>query len=99
MHQYSTRKQKEAITLHNDAQRLPIARHNSEIFNESTVNCHDVGNMDNICTTCGALMFKYEKHVRKLSQSDSITFSACCGNGNIRLPPLKDPPGVIGKPF
>ena len=40
-------------------------------------------------------MFKDEKHVGKLSQSDTITFSACCGNGNIKLPPLKDPPDLL----
>ena len=66
-----------------------------EVFNETTVNGHDVGNMDNICSACGALMFKDETHVGKLSQSDTITFSACCGNGNIKLPPLKDPPDLL----
>ena len=65
------------------------------VFNETTVNDHDVGNMDNICCACGALIFKDEKHVGKLSQSDTITFSACCGNGNIELPPLKDPPDLL----
>ena len=40
-------------------------------------------------------MFKDETHVGKLSQSDTITFSACCGNGNIKLPPLKDPPDLL----
>ena len=40
-------------------------------------------------------MFKDEKHVGKLSQSDTITFSACCGNGNIKLPPLKDPTDLL----
>ena len=65
-----------------------------EVFNETTVNGHDVGNMD-ICSACGALMFKDETHVGKLSQSDTITFSVCCGNGNIKLPPLKDPPDLL----
>ena len=40
-------------------------------------------------------MFKDEKHVGKLSQSDTITFSVCCGNGNMKLPPLKDPPDLL----
>ena len=40
-------------------------------------------------------MFKDEKHVGKLTQRHTITFSACCGNGNIRLPPLKDPPQLL----
>ena len=83
------------MTLHNHAQRLPVARQNMEVFNETTVNGHDVGNMDNICSACGALMFKDENHVGKLSQSATITFSACCGNGNIKLPPLKNPPDLL----
>ena len=65
-----------------------------EDLNETTVNCHDVGSMD-ICSACGALMFKDEKHVGKLSQSDTVTFSACCANGNVKLPPLKDPPDLL----
>ena len=60
-----SKEQPDKITLHNDAQRLPIARQNLEMFNETTVNCHDVGNMDNICPACGALMFKDEKYVGK----------------------------------
>ena len=40
-------------------------------------------------------MFKDEKYVGKLSQSDTITFNACCGNENIKLPPLKDPPDLL----
>ena len=91
MCQYRARKQPEAITVHNDAQRLPIARQNLEVFNKTTVNCHDVGIMDNICAACGALMFKDEKHVGKLSESDSIKLIACCGNGNIKPPPPKRP--------
>ena len=65
MHQYRVRKQQE--------EWLPIARQNLEDFNETTVNCHDVGSMDNICSACGALMFKDEKHVGKLSSHHSKT--------------------------
>ena len=91
MCQYRARKQPEQMTLHNHAQRLPVTRQNMEVFNETTANGHDVGNMDNICSACGTLMFKDENHVGKLSQSATITFSACCGNGNIKIPPLKNP--------
>ena len=90
MHQYRVRKQQE--------EWLPIVRQNLEDFNETTVNCHDVGSMDNICSACGALMFKDEKHVGKLSQSDTVTFSAYCASGNVKLPPLKDPPDLLKKP-
>ena len=71
--------------------RLPIARQNLQVFNESTVSVHNVGSMDNICSACGAFMYKDEKHIRKLTQSDTVTFSGCCGNGNIKLPPIKKP--------
>ena len=83
------------MTQNHHTLRLPVARQNMEVFNETTVNGHDVGNMDNICSACGALMFKDESHVGKLSQSATITFSACCGNGNIKLPPLKNPPDLL----
>ena len=95
MCQYRVRKQREEQTLHNNAQTLAIARQNLDFFNETIFSGHDVGDMDNICSACGALMFKDEKHVGKLSQSDTITFSACCGNGNIKLPPPRDPPNLL----
>ena len=50
---------------------------------------------DNICSTCGAFMFKDEKHIGKLTQSDTVTFSGCCGNGNFKLPPIKNPPALL----
>ena len=68
---------------------LSIARQNLQVFNESTVSVHNVGTMDNICSACGALMFKNEKHIGKLTQSDTVTFSRCCGNGNIKPPQSK----------
>ena len=34
--------------------KVAVARQNMEVFNETTVNGHDVGNMDNICSACGA---------------------------------------------
>ena len=51
--------------------RLPIARQNLQVFNESTVSVHNVGSMDNIFSACGSFMFKDEKHIGKLTQSDS----------------------------
>ena len=35
----------------------PIARQNLQVFNESTVNVHNVGSMDNICSACESFMF------------------------------------------
>ena len=40
-------------------------------------------------------MYKDENHVGKLSQSDTVTFSACYANGNVKLSPLKDPPDLL----
>ena len=40
-------------------------------------------------------MFKDEKHIGKLSQIDTVTFSGCCANGNIKLPPIKNPPDLL----
>ena len=37
------------------------------------------------------LCSKDEKHIGKLTQSDTVTFSGCCGNGDIKLPPIKKP--------
>ena len=36
MHRYRARKQPQQITQLNDAQRLPIARQNLEVFNETS---------------------------------------------------------------
>ena len=74
---------------------LLVVRQNLEVFNESTVNVHNVGSMDNICSACGAFMFKDEKHIGKLSQSDRVTFSAWCANANIKLPPPTNPPDLL----
>ena len=74
---------------------LPIARQNLQVFNESTVNVYNVRSLDNICFACGAFMFKDEKHIGKLSQTDTVTFSICCANGNIKVPPIKNPPDLL----
>ena len=68
---------------------LPIGRQNLKVFNESTVNVDNVGSMDNICSACGAFMFKDKKHIGKLSQTDTVTFSGCCANGKTNSPQSK----------
>ena len=75
-----------------------IGRENLETFDESTVDIQDVGSMNNICAACGALMFKDETHCGKLTEnSPTATFSSCCANGNIVLPPIKDSPELLKK--
>ena len=68
-----------------------IARNSLETFDESTVQYNDIGPMNNVCCECGALMFKGKNSKGKLS-SNQATFSLCCSNGTIKLPPIKDPP-------
>ena len=68
-----------------------IARNSLETFDESTVQYNDIGPKNNVCCECGALMFKGENSKGKLS-SNQATFSLCCSNGTIKLPPIKDWP-------
>ena len=49
--------------------------------------------MTNICSNCGALMFKDENHSGKLCVG--ATFLLCCAKGAIKLPPIKDPPEIL----
>ena len=73
-----------------------IGRDNLETFEECTVDTQDVGSMNNICAACGALMFKDETHCGKLTENrPTATFNSCCANGNIILPPIKDPPELL----
>ena len=45
------------------------------------------------CSQCGALMFKGEKSGGSLSgENPTAKFSLCCSNGEIKLPPIKEPP-------
>ena len=74
----------------------PKARQSLETFDETTVDYKDIGDMNNICSACGALMFKQETHCGKLVENEpSATFSLCCSNGAIKLPQIKDPPDML----
>ena len=67
-----------------------------DTFDESTVDTQDVGDMNHICSACGALMFNGEKHYGKLVENQpTATFSLCCSDGNVKLPPIKDPPQLL----
>ena len=73
-----------------------IARKSLDTFDELTVDTQDVGDMNHICSACGALMFKGEKHNGKLVENQpTATFSLCCSDGNVKLPPIKDPPQLL----
>jgi Helitron helicase-like domain at N-terminus len=47
-----------------------------------------IGNMDNECPYCGALMFKGE-------QTQSRSFELCCSHGTVVLPPFRQPPARL----
>ena len=73
-----------------------ITRKSLDTFDELTVDTQDVGDMNHICSACGALMFKGEKHYGKLVENQpTATFSLCCSEGNVKLPPIKDPPQLL----
>ena len=61
-------------------------------FNEKIVMNNDVGNMEYVCVKCGALMFKDEGHKYISKESNQLCFSLCCSYGNIRAPPVSEPP-------
>ena len=48
--------------------------------------------MNMVCSHCNALMFPFEK-----TSNDKETFSLCCGNGNVSLPSITDPPELLQK--
>ena len=67
-----------------------------DTFDESPVDTKDVGDMNHICSACGALMFNGEKHYGKLVENQpTATFSLCCSDGNVKPPPIKDPPQLL----
>ena len=73
-----------------------IARKSLDTFDELTVNTQDVGDMNHVCSACGALTFKGEKYYGKLVENQpTATFSLCCSDGDVKLPPIKDPPQLL----
>ena len=50
------------------------------------------------CVQCGALMFKDERHEGGLyGNSPTVSFTLCCSNGAVKLPPVMDPPKFLQK--
>ena len=64
-------------------------------FNEKKVMNNDVGNMEYTCVKCGALTFKDEGHKYISKESNQLCFSLCCSYGNIRAPPVSEPPLLL----
>ena len=53
-------------------------------------------NMSEECVDCGARMFPWELSRKK---GDGLTFSKCCGYGQIKLRPFKDPSPALQSLF
>lgn len=54
---------------------------------------NDIGKMEFICLNCSSLMWKHELHNGSLGIN--ATFSTCCMQGKILLPPLHEPPDIL----
>ena len=73
-----------------------IAWHSLSTFDESSVTSHDIGRMVYTCSECGALMYKGEKSDKSLSADNTTAkFALCCSYGDIKLPPIKEPPDEL----
>ena len=48
------------------------------------------------CLYCGSLLW-YEEWLKKSQRQSSPTFSICCGEGKVRLPPMQPPPEFLGE--
>ena len=68
-----------------------VAWRGLDVFDESIVMYENIGSMTYTCSKCGALMFKGEKTGGSFATA-TAKFSLCYLNGEIKLPPLKEPP-------
>ena len=75
-----------------------VARKNLDDFDENLVAYENIGGMKYTCDKCGACMFKGEKTAGSFSTANpTAKFSLCCSNGEIQLPPTKEPPEKLKK--
>lgn len=81
------------VCIADRALNLPPAR---RPYREPTGR-HDLGYMDQPCLHCGALHWIDERLTA--SSVASPAFSSCCGNGQVRLEPLQDPPDALRQLF
>jgi hypothetical protein len=71
----------------------PVAFRSLETFNEKDVDVHTLGKLEHVCTKCQALHWEAEATARKVVDGvPHFTFSMCCGDGKVSLPPIKEPP-------
>ena len=73
--------------------KMYIAWQSLDEFCENSVECEDEGRMPYICSACGALMFKGEQSKGSVAQKG--TFSFCCSHGDVKIPPVKEPPSLL----
>ena len=86
---------------HNSATLRPLAFGCHDTLNEKSVSAHSLGKMEHVCTKCQALHFEAEatSKVKVGKEFSHFTFSSCCGNGSISLPPIKEPPAELKQLF
>ena len=73
-----------------------IGRQRLDSFVENTINCHNVGKMNHICSECKALMFQGEQSRKQGSRGK---FSLCCSHGAVQIPSIKEPPDILKNLF
>ena len=64
-------------------------------FVEKDVPEHNVGQMENVCAKCGALMFHDETHKTLPNSTQLQSYSMCCSNGKIQIPPVSELPEIL----
>ena len=72
-----------------------IARQNLETFRENTVEVYNVGMTSQSCSSCGASIFTGENSKGRTGKTPNATFLLSCRYGDIKLPPISDPPCLL----
>ena len=80
-------------TMKQCAGKMYIPWQSLDEFCENSVECEDEGRMAYICSACGTLMFKVEQSKGSMAQKG--TFSFCCSHGDVKIPPVKEPPSLL----
>lgn len=60
---------------------------------QDPISRHDLGRMDILCSSCGALHWRAEMLSR--STAAAPRFGMCCNQGQVRLPSLLEPPPAL----
>ncbi|CAG8789582.1 13168_t:CDS:1, partial [Racocetra fulgida] len=75
--------------MHNIKQAYGYNAAYMQIYNTNSVICHQLGSMEVKCLQCGVLHWLEERVAGSIL---APTFSTCCANEKIKLPPINQPP-------